>query len=267
MSSENKTTPTVLSIAGSDSGAGAGIQADLKTFAALKVYGMTAITSITAQNTIGVQGVFDLPVDIIAMQIDSVAADIGVDAVKTGMLSSPGIVEIVAHCIKKHGFSNVVVDPVIKATDKTRLLAPEARKALIEKLFVLAMVVTPNLDEASQFLGREVKNLAQMRDAARAIYQMGPKYVVVKGGHLCGDPIDLLFDGRVFIEFPQKRYKTKNTHGTGCTFASAIAAGLACNMDINQAVDRAGKFVAQAIKHSLDLGHGHGPINQFFHAT
>lgn len=252
-----------LTIAGSDSGGGAGIQADLKTFAALGVYGMSAITSITAQNTIGVQGVFDLPPEFVGLQIDSVTTDIGVDAVKTGMLSNAGIIEVVAEKVRQHELPHLVVDPVMVAKSGDPLLQPEARQALIELLLPLAEVLTPNLHEARALSGQSIEGLADMHCAARAIHGLGPRYVIVKGGHLEGDAADLLFDGERFVVLRGERIATRHTHGTGCTFASAIAAGLAKQLMVEEAVWEAKAYITEAIRHALALGHGHGPTNHF----
>jgi len=252
-----------LTIAGSDSGGGAGIQADLKTFAALGVYGMSAITSITAQNTVGVQGVFDLPPEFVGLQIDSVVTDIGVDAVKTGMLSNAGIIEVVAAKVKEHALPHLVVDPVMVAKSGDPLLRPEAREALIELLLPLAEVLTPNLHEAKALTGLSIEGLEDMHRAAEAIYALGPRNVVVKGGHLEANPADLLYDGQRFVVLRGERIATPHTHGTGCTFASAIAAGLAKGLTVEQAVREAKAYITEAIRHALPLGHGHGPTNHF----
>lgn len=254
-----------LTIAGSDSGGGAGIQADLKTFAARGVYGMSAITALTAQNTVGVQGVFEIPPAFVAMQIDSVVSDIRPDAVKTGMLSSAPIIEIVAAKIREHHLLPLVVDPVMVAKSGDPLLRNDARDALIRQLLPLATVITPNLHEARALSGFEITNLEDMRRAARAIRSMGSQYVVVKGGHLpeTSDAIDLLFDGETFQEFRAPRVQSEHTHGTGCTFASAIAAELAKGNPIAEAVAIAKDYLTQIIRASaqLGIGHGHGPMN------
>jgi len=258
-----------LTIAGSDSGGGAGIQADLKTFAALGVYGISAITSVTAQNTVGVQGVFDLPPGFIALQIDSVVTDIGVDAVKTGMLSNAAIIEVVAAKVREHALPHLVVDPVMVAKSGDLLLRPEAREALIELLLPLAEVLTPNLHEAHMLTGLSIEGLEDMHRAAEAIQALGPRYVVIKGGHLEADPAgtepvyDLLFDGQRFTVLTGERINTPHTHGTGCTFASAIAAGLARELSVQQAAQEARTYITEAIRHALALGHGHGPTNHF----
>ncbi len=248
-----------LSIAGSDSSGGAGIQADLKTFSALGVFGMTVLTAITAQNTTGVTGVHNLSPEFVGLQLDAVASDIGVDAAKTGMLSTAGIIEIVAAKIREHAIANLVVDPVMIAKSGAPLLRPDAMQALKTCVLPLAMVVTPNLHEASALVGWTVGSLEQMRDAARAIHALGPRYVFMKGGHLAGEAVDLLFDGSAFHELRAKRIPTKNTHGTGCVTAAAIAAELAKHGDVPQAVTIAKRFITSAIEHSLGLGKGYGP--------
>jgi len=252
-----------LTIAGSDSGGGAGIQADLKTFAALGVYGMSAITSVTAQNTLGVQGVFDLPPEFVGLQIDAVVTDIGVDAVKTGMLSHAGIIEVVADRVKAYALPHLVVDPVMVAKSGDPLLRPEARDALITQLLPLAEVLTPNLHEASVLAGLPIEGLEDMRRAAETIHALGPRYIVIKGGHLESAPADLLFDGQRFVVLRGERIATPHTHGTGCTFASAIAAGLAKGLPVEEAVREAKAYVTEAIRYALPLGRGHGPTNHF----
>ena len=252
-----------LTIAGSDSGGGAGIQADLKTFAALGVYGTSALTAITAQNTLGVTGVQELTPDMVAAQIDAVVSDIGTDAVKTGMLSSSSIIRVVAGKVTEHGLSNLVVDPVMVAKGGDPLLQEEAVDALRSLLVPLALVVTPNLPEASVLVGYEVTTLEQARQAARDIVAMGSKGVVVKGGHLEGDAVDVFYDGSDFREFSSPRIETTSTHGTGCTFASAIAAGLAGGMAVEEAVGQAKAYVTEAIRRSFPIGGGHGPLNHF----
>ncbi len=253
----------ILTIAGSDSGGGAGIQTDLKTITVLGGYGMSVITALTAQNTVGVQAVFELPLEFIEKQIDSVIEDIGVDAVKTGMLSSSAIVSLVASKIKQYRLKRVIVDPVMVAKSGDRLLKEEARKALREELIPLAFVVTPNLPEASALSGFTVKDLETMKEAARSIYDLGARNVLVKGGHLKGEIVDLLFDGKTFYEYPMPRIPTKNTHGTGCTFASAIATELAKGNTVQTSVKRAKTFITTAIQFSLPLGKGHGPTNPY----
>ena len=257
--------PTAMTIAGSDSGGGAGIQADLKTFAALGVYGTSALTAITAQNTLGVTGIHEVPTDVIAAQIQAIMSDIGANAVKTGMLSSTAIIETVAEEIKRHGVTRLVVDPVMVAKSGDRLLRDDAIEALRTSLLPLATIVTPNTHEAEVLTGLTVRTLEDTREAARRIVAMGARSVVVKGGHLSGtSAVDTFYDGRAFRELRGERFDTKNTHGTGCTFASAIAAGLARGVALEESVARAKKYVTEAIRASLDIGAGHGPLNHFY---
>ncbi|MFQ6015703.1 MAG: bifunctional hydroxymethylpyrimidine kinase/phosphomethylpyrimidine kinase [Anaerolineae bacterium] len=256
-----------LTIAGSDSGGGAGIQADLKTFSALGVFGMSALTAITAQNTVGVQGVHELPAEFVGLQIDAVVTDIGVDAVKTGMLSNAEIIAVIAAKVREYELPNLVVDPVMIAKSGDPLLRPEAREALIKELVPLAMVITPNRHEATVLAGLEVESLEDMKRAAVAIHGLGARYVVVKGGHLpdTAESIDILYDGEGFTEFASPRVETKNTHGTGCTFASAIAAELAKGSGVKEAVGAAKEYITAALQHGakLRLGRGHGPVHHF----
>lgn len=254
---------TALTIAGSDSGGGAGIQADLKTFSALGVFGMSALTAITAQNTVAVTAVFELPTDLIAAQIDAVVTDIGVDAAKTGMLSSAEIIRTVASKIREHGISTLVVDPVMVATSGDRLLRADAVEALRTELLPLATVATPNLPEAEVLTGLTIASLEQMREAARQIVGLGAGSVVVKGGHLAGDAIDIFYDGANFLELPARRIDTTSTHGTGCTLASAIAALLAKGESLEAAVTGAKAYVTAAIERAYPIGHGHGPVHHF----
>jgi hydroxymethylpyrimidine/phosphomethylpyrimidine kinase len=257
--------PTALTIAGSDSGAGAGIQADLKTFAALGVYGTSAIAAVTAQNTVRVSGVHLLPPAFIVQQIDAVVADIAVDAVKTGMLGTSEIVEAVAGAIERLGLPRIVVDPVMVAKSGDRLIADDAVHAVRERLLPLATVVTPNRLEAEVLLGAAVNTGEDAAGAARALVARGAKAAVVKGGHF-DEPevIDLLFDGHAFYEFRHPRQDTRHTHGTGCTFASAIAACLARGAELPAAVQEASDYVAGAIAHGIAIGHGHGPLDHFW---
>jgi hydroxymethylpyrimidine/phosphomethylpyrimidine kinase len=254
---------TALTIAGSDSGGGAGVQADLKTFSALGVFGMSALTAITAQNTLGVTAVFELPPDIVAAQIDAVVTDIGVDAAKTGMIANSEIIRVVAAKVREHGIATLVVDPVMVATSGDRLLHEEAVEALRTQLLPLATVVTPNLPEAGVLIGRDVSSLDEMRDAARAIVGLGARSVIVKGGHLDGDAVDVFYDGQRFLELPARRIETTSTHGTGCTLASAIAALLAKGEPLEQAITQAKAYVTAAIVHAYPIGHGHGPVHHF----
>lgn len=252
-----------LTIAGSDSGGGAGVQADLKTFAAFGVYGMSAITAITAQNTAGVQGIFELPVEIITEQIKSIMSDIGTDAAKTGMLSSPEIVKAVANSITEFKISNIVVDPVMVAKSGDALLSENARKVVKEILLPLATVITPNLFEAEAILGQSIKTVDEMKSAAAELRKFGCKWVVVKGGHLTGgkEAIDVVYNGSDFYLLSSTFIQTRNTHGTGCTFSSAIAAGLAKGSEPLAAIQRAKEYITKAIESSLAIGSGHGPTN------
>ena len=252
--------PKVLIIAGSDSGGGAGIQADLKAVAALGAHGMTAITALTAQNTTGVQGVHPVPLDFVRAQFESVASDIGFDAVKTGMLHSAELVDLVAELLKGNE-APLVVDPVMVAKGGDRLLAAEAVEAVRAKLLPLASLITPNLDEAGELLGRPITNPGQMEQAAKELVQLGAAAALVKGGHLADDPCDILFDGENYFEFAAPRINTPHTHGTGCTLASACAALLAAGWELAPAVERARLLVRRAIIGGLPLGRGHGPVH------
>ncbi len=259
--------PKAMTIAGSDSGGGAGIQADLKTFAAFGVFGTSVITAVTAQNTVGVTGVHEIPVDLIVAQIHSVLDDIGADAVKTGMLSSTQAIEVVSEEMARRSVERLVVDPVMVAKSGDRLLRQDAVSALRTKLIPLATVVTPNIPEAETVAGMKINTEEEAREAARKIVGMGAMSVVVKGGHLDGPPVDLLYDGRDFIVFPGERIDTRNTHGTGCTFASAIAAGLAKEKSLTEAIADAKEYVTEAIRHADlmgQVGQGHGPLNHFW---
>lgn len=255
----------VLTIAGSDSSAGAGIQADLKTFAAHGVYGMSAITALTAQNTETVTGVFEVPPQFVGQQIDAVVADIRPDAVKTGMLSSAEIIGVVATKVREHALRNIVVDPVMVSKSGARLLREDAVQALRSQLLPLADVVTPNIPEAEDLLGRDLRTEDEIRQAARDIRALGAANVVLKGGHREGDiVVDLLFDGEQFHEYSGPRIQTSSTHGTGCTFASAIAAQLALGSAVPQAVRLARGYLQGALEHARPIGHGHGPVDHFW---
>jgi len=259
-----KSMKIALTIAGSDSAGGAGIQADLKTFAALGVYGTSAITSVTAQNTLGVQGVQDLPAPFVAAQLDSVLSDLEVAAAKTGMLSNREIIEAVCAKIKQYRLKFLVVDPVMAAKSGDPLLRPEARETLIRLLLPLATVITPNLPETEILVNRKVTTIAEMEAAARSIHEGSGCAVVVKGGHLEGEAIDVYFDGSRIIHFRGDRIPSKNTHGTGCTFSAAIAAFLARGLDLAQSVRRAKEFTAGAIRAAFPLGKGIGPTHHLF---
>lgn len=256
--------PKALTIAGSDSGGGAGIQADLKTFAALGVYGSSVITAVTAQNTRGVFAVQEIDPPVIASQIDAVMDDIGADAVKTGMLSSAPIIEVVADRVRYHGIRNLVVDPVMVAKSGDRLLRAEAVAALSELLVPLALVVTPNLPEAEALVGFRIESDADARRAAEAIVRRGARNVMIKGGHRAGDAIDLLFDGNEIRGFRAERIDTPHTHGTGCTFSAAIAAGLAKGLSVEEAVAAAKEYLTGAIRQAYPIGAGHSPVHHFY---
>ena len=255
----------VLSIAGSDSGGGAGIQADLKTFSALGCYGMTAITAITAQNTQGVRAIHGIPPDMLRAQIDAVAEDIGVDAVKIGMLHDPEVVRVVVQAIARHQMLQVVLDPVMVATSGDRLMADETVGVLVQELFPRVTVITPNLDEAALLLGRSIDGADALDEAASALLALGAPAVLLKGGHLPGDlVVDVLAmagGGRLRLQSP--RIATHNGHGTGCTLSAAIAAHLALGLPLPQAVEQARAYILGAIAAGADVhtGHGHGPLN------
>lgn len=253
----------ILTIAGSDSGGGAGIQADLKTITVLGGFGMSAITALTAQNTVGVQGIVELEVEFVKRQIDSVLSDMGADAIKTGMLANSEIVRGVAEKIREYDIEKVVIDPVMVAKSGDALLKKEAQETVKRELLPLSYLVTPNLPEASVLSGRDVKELDDMKGAARAIYQLGARNVLIKGGHLPDNPIDILFDGQRFHEFVGERIVTKNTHGTGCTYSAAIATELAKGETLARAIEKAKAFMTIALRFSLNIGKGHGPTNPY----
>ena len=255
--------PRALTIAGSDSSGGAGIQADLKTFSALGVYGMSAIAALTSQNTQGVNGIVEVDPDFVSSQIRSVVLDIGVDAVKTGMLSNASVISRVSSDLKELKLEKVVVDPVMAAKSGDSLLKADAIEALVSQLFPIVLIITPNLQEAEVLSGVRIECEEDMKRAAVKLRGFGPKYVIVKGGHLPGSPMDLLWDGRNFREYAGVRYQTPHTHGTGCTFASAIAAFLARGLSVEDAVGKAKTYVAGAIAKGLSLGLGQGPVHHF----
>ena len=262
---ERSIYPRAMTIAGSDSGAGAGIQADLKVFAALGVYGTSAVTAVTAQNTLGVVAIHELPPSLVTEQIDAIVSDIGVDVVKTGMLSNSIMIETVVNKIIEHNLRHLVVDPVMVAKGGDRLLREEAVDSLRNQLIPLALVVTPNLPEAEVIVERNIESVSDSRYAAHQIVDnMGAKNVVIKGGHLDGPPIDVFYDGKNFREMYSQRINTTSTHGTGCTFASAIAAYLARGNSPEIACIRAKRYVTRALSHSFPLGGGHGPLNHFY---
>ena len=255
--------PKALTIAGSDSGGGAGIQADLKTFSAFRVFGMSVITAVTAQNSLGVQGVENLPPAFVAQQLRSVLEDFGADAAKCGMLSTAAIIEAVATELASHRIEKLVVDPVMVAKSGDQLLQPEARAALADRILPLALLVTPNLPEAEVLAGIRVAEQEDMEEAARRIHLMGPRYVLVKGGHLKGDATDLLWNGREFTKFSTPRIDSQNTHGTGCTFSAAIAAGLARGQALGDAIRSAKAYVTRAIREGFQAGRGVGQLRHF----
>lgn len=254
--------PVAMTIAGSDSGGGAGIQADLKVFLVLGCHGTSALTALTAQNTVAVTGIHEVPDEFVVQQIDAVASDIDVDAAKTGMLSSPSIVEAVAKSIEANGIERLVVDPVFVSKHRDKLLADDAVDALKTRLFPLAAVITPNLYEAGGLVGRDIDTLGEMKRAAEDLHRLGPRAVLVKGGHLPGDrATDVLYDGDEMIELDGPRYDTTDTHGTGCAISAAITARLAHGDGLRDAVAFAKEFIGGAIERSLRLGRGYGPVN------
>ena len=260
----NYKIPT-LTIAGSDSSGGAGVQADLKTFSAIGTYGMSVITAITAQNTQGVFLVEDLSKEIIESQINVVFEDIEPADVKIGMVSSPGIIHTIVNTLKKYNPKYLVVDPVMISKSGYSLLKPEAKKSLIEELIPMAYIITPNTPEAEEITGIEINNVDDMREAGRKILEeLGPKYVLMKGGHLEGDAVDVLIGNDTFEIYKQERLDRKNTHGTGCTLSSAITSHLALGYDIVEAVKLSKEYITEAIRHSFDIGKGVGPVNHFY---
>lgn len=254
----------VLSIAGSDCSGGAGIQADLKTFSAHGVFGMSVIVSVVAENTSRVIDIQDITPNMIEKQIDAVYEDIGTDAVKIGMLSSPACMQAVAKKLKEYDPRNVVIDPVMYAKNGCPLMDPGAIDTLIGTIIPLADMLTPNIPEAEKITGQSIDGVSDMERAAGKIYEMGTKHVLLKGGHASGSALDVLFDGNRFHHFDAERIDTKNTHGTGCTYSSAIASNLALGLPVEQAVKEAKQYVTTAIRHSLAIGKGHGPTNHFY---
>lgn len=253
-----------LTIAGSDSGAGAGIQADLKTFAALGVYGTSVVTAVTAQNTKGVTQVLELNPNLVAAQIDAVVRDIGAHALKTGMLANSAIIEVVVERIRKYRLQNLVVDPVMVTKGGKLLLRREALETLRSRLFPLASVVTPNLPEAYELTGISGTGLKNIKEMARRIVDMGTGSVVIKGGHRRGPATDIFFDGKKFRELSTPRIRTPNTHGTGCTFSAAIAANLAKGEKLETAVVQAKRYITLAIRKGFSIGSGHSPVHHFY---
>lgn len=256
--------PRALTIAGSDSGGGAGIQADLKVFFSLGVYGTSVLTALTAQNSLGVQGVYEVAPEFVARQMDSVLGDIGADAAKTGMLATSPIIEAVADRLRAYAVRALVVDPVMVAKSGDPLLSPEAVEAMRRHLLPLALVVTPNVPEAERLTGLRIGNLEAMRRAARELCSMGARFVVVKGGHLelgSGLALDVVFDGSEFFELQAPRYETPHTHGTGCTFSAAIAAYLARGLQPLEAIRSAKAYITRAVQAAFPVGRGRGPTN------
>lgn len=259
--------PKAMTIAGSDSGGGAGIQADLKTFAAHGVYGTSVLTAVTAQNTVEVLAIAEVPEEVIVLEIDGVMSDIGTDAAKTGMLSSSSIIETVADRIEAWGIDKLVVDPVMVAKSGDRLLQERAVATLRAKLLPLALVVTPNLPEAEVLAGISIATEQDREEAARRIHALGPRIVVIKGGHREDAPDDLVYDGETFTVIHGKRVETQNTHGTGCTFSSAIAANLARGIGPLRAIEAAKAYITAALEASYAIGAGHSPVNHFVGIT
>ena len=254
--------PRALTIAGSDSGGGAGIQADLKVFFALGCHGMSALTALTAQNTVAVTSISEVEPEFVIAQIEAVATDIGVDAAKTGMLASPAIVEAVAKAVEAYDISSLVVDPVSVSKHRDQLLNDEAVDTLRNRLFPLAALITPNLYETGLFLNRSVESLDEMKRAAEELHAFGPTAVLVKGGHLPGTAAtDVFFDGEEMVEITGPRYETEDTHGTGCALSAAITARLAHGDSLLEAAHFGKTFISGAIEHGLRLGKGFGPVN------
>lgn len=254
-----------LTIAGSDSCGGAGIQADLKSFQANGVYGMSVITAVTVQNTIGVFGIQDITPEIIEGQINAIFEDIRVDAIKIGMVSKIESIKSIAQSLRKvQDLPKIVLDPVMISKSGFNLLSRDAKDTLVKELFPLAELITPNLPEAEEILGIKIRNIEEMKEAALMLRKLGPKSVLVKGGHLKNDSTDLLFDGEKFFLLPQERINTNHTHGTGCTLSSAIAANLAKGMTIEESVKLGKKYITCAIEHGFKLGNGVGPTNHFY---
>jgi hydroxymethylpyrimidine/phosphomethylpyrimidine kinase len=252
-----------LTVAGSDSGGGAGIQADLKTFAALRVYGLSVVTAVTAQNTIEVAAIAEVPEEVVIAQIDTVLEDIGADAIKVGMLSSIPIIQNTADRLEAWGIGHLVVDPVMISKSGAPLLQPDAVNSLKKDLLPFATIVTPNIPEAEVLAGRQIASPAHAQEAAKAIHALGPATVIIKGGHLEGPPIDLVYHDGVFTPFEAERIDTTSTHGTGCTFSAAITAFLAHGIETLEAIRLAKLFVENGMRHAQRLGEGQGPLHHF----
>ena len=254
-----------LTIAGADSGGGAGIEADIKTFTVLKVYGMTAITAVTAQNTVGIMGVMEVSPEIVYLQIKAVCEDIGVDAVKTGMLPNSEIVLVVSEALREFNVKNIIVDPIIMSSSGYPLIKEDAIGMLINEIFPIALIVTPNIPEAERLTGMTIRSINDMEKAAKEIKEAGSRYVLIKGGHLGnGNVTDVLYDGKEFHYFKGRFFKDKNVHGTGCTLSAAITAYIALGYDIVEAVEKARKYIEGAIEHSLQVGKGNPSPNHIW---
>jgi hydroxymethylpyrimidine/phosphomethylpyrimidine kinase len=260
--SGNNAIKIALTIAGSDPSGGAGIQADLKTFSRLGVYGMAVIAAMTAQNTLGVSAVAEVPPDFVEQQLDAVLTDIHPHATKTGMLLTATVIEIVAIKLKQHAVGNLIVDPVMTSTSGTTLMSPDATSTFRKRLLSLATLVTPNIHEATTLTGKAIENFSEMQDAARRIHDMGAKNVLIKGGHLEADSAtDILFDGKDFAYFRSPWHQTKHTHGTGCVMSAAIGSYCALGKTVSEAVGLGKEFITEAIKNGLQIGSGRGPCD------
>ncbi|GIS68119.1 MAG: hydroxymethylpyrimidine/phosphomethylpyrimidine kinase [Chloroflexota bacterium] len=256
--------PKSLTIAGSDSGGGAGIQADLKTFASLGVYGTSAITAVTSQNTLGVTDIVNIPAKSVISQIEAIISDIGTDSIKTGMLSDASIVNAVSSYISQSKFEKVIVDPVMISKSGHKLLSESAIKSMVEMLIPISFIITPNIPEASIISETKINSIESAKIAAKKIVKLGAKTCIVKGGHFEGPPIDVFYDGKKYETFKSKRINTKNTHGTGCTFSAAIAAYIAKGEDVISAISKSKNYINSAIQENFLIGKGHGPLNHFY---
>jgi len=254
-----------LTIAGADSGGGAGVEADIKTFTVLKVYGMTAITAVTAQNTVGIMGVMEVSPEIVYLQIKAVCEDIGVDAVKTGMMPNSEIILVVSEALREFNIKNIVVDPIIMSSSGYPLIKEDAIGMLISEIFPIALIVTPNIPEAERLTGMTIRSIEDMKKAAKEIKEAGSRYVLIKGGHLGnGNVTDVLYDGNEYYYFKGRYFKDKNVHGTGCTLSAAITAYIAHGFNITEAVEKARKYIEGAIEHSLQVGKGNPSPNHIW---
>ncbi|MCH2311024.1 MAG: bifunctional hydroxymethylpyrimidine kinase/phosphomethylpyrimidine kinase [SAR202 cluster bacterium] len=260
---ESKKVKKILSIAGSDSGAGAGVQADLKTFAALGAYGTSVITAVTAQNTLGVTDLHPIPSSNVSSQIEAVLSDIGTDGIKTGMLANHEIVNAVVETLSKYDVPKLVVDPVMVSTTGARLIAESAIESLRNRLLPIADVITPNVSEAEALIGNQIQTMEELRESAKLIMNLGPKAIVITGGFESGPATDLVYDGTEFKAFTGTRINTTSTHGTGCTFASALTVLLAEGIDLFESVSKAKRFVQLSIRKAYPIGTGKGPVDHF----